>query len=240
MALRTGAGVGSIRIGNGGELQNIASIDATTAAAITAGGVGGTFPDLTGTTNNGNNSVTTTRNIFGIDGVTQTATASSVSSITFSLPTGWRAELLNNGGAAGWRVDWFCTVATNGASLRMSVSAAGGNNLNYSYTTRYGNSGTGSYSQNAAVAELTGYGASNSTTGKRGIYGSIYWDGLVGFSYRGSLSFPYSSSNLFMRSMVGGELYSGYNLNSITLSPSTGNFGYFGGVLYPTAKFPTL
>jgi len=41
MALRTGSGSGTVRIGNSGELQNITSVDATTAAAIGAAGVGG-------------------------------------------------------------------------------------------------------------------------------------------------------------------------------------------------------
>ena len=42
MALRTGAGVGSIRIGNSGELQNITSLDSTTAATIGSAAGGAT------------------------------------------------------------------------------------------------------------------------------------------------------------------------------------------------------
>jgi len=56
MALRTGSGSGTVRIGNSGELQNITSVDATTAAAIGAGGVGGGLKELgssTFTTNYG-------------------------------------------------------------------------------------------------------------------------------------------------------------------------------------------
>jgi len=40
MALRTGSGSGTVRIGNSGELQNITSLDATTAATI-GGAAGG-------------------------------------------------------------------------------------------------------------------------------------------------------------------------------------------------------
>lgn len=42
MALRTGSGSGTVRIGNSGELQNITSLDATTTATIGAAGGGAT------------------------------------------------------------------------------------------------------------------------------------------------------------------------------------------------------
>jgi len=237
MAIQVG---GQQVISNSQGLTNITSIDSTTAASITAGGVGGTFPDLTGTTNNGTDSVTTTRNIFGIDGATNSASGSSVSSMTWTLPTGWSADLFDSGGAAGWRLDFQGVPSQNNSYIDMSVSATGGNNLSFERRTRYGNSHQGTSTSNSSNMRMTDYGIASSTTGKRGFYGSVHWDGEIGWFFRGGLTFAYGSSALIMHSAYSGWLYSGYNLSSITLTSSSGNFAWIGGVLYPVAKWPSL
>lgn len=195
---------------------------------------------ITGTTNSGTDTVTTTRNIFGINGTTNHASGNTVSSMTWTIPTGFRPDLFNGGGAAGWRLDFQGTLINNNSYIDMSVAATGGNNISFERRTRYGNSHAGTTSTNSSNMRMTDYGIANSTTGKRGFYGSIHWDGQIGWFFRGGLTFAYGGSTLIMHSAFSGWLYSGYSMTSITLAVNSGNFGWIGGVLYPVAKYPSL